>query len=154
MVSKFYKILLLIYVLAFIGCSTQKKQLEIASPTSFEKIESQPYGGLVEQKYLVITNKQHLKKVYAQINMIRKPSLPLPIVNFDSESIIALFMGQKNSGGFTVEIDSIIHKKDNSFVIIIKETTTTDMVSMAITLPFSIYKLNTPNPKIKFVKKH
>ena len=151
MENKFLKVLLLVCFLTLTSCSAQKSNY-YSSSISFEKIGSHSYGGFQEEIYYVITDIQLLKKIYTQINLARKPGLQLPTIDFDKECVVALFMGQKKSGGFAVEMDSIINKKNNSFEIIIKEISPIDMASMAITKPFIIYKLNIPNPKIKFIK--
>lgn len=150
MESKFLKTLLLICVLTFVSCSAQKNNLNYAS-ISFEKIESQSYGGYQHQHYLVITNINQLKKIYTQINLTRKPGLPLPTINFNNEIVVALFMGQKKTGGFKVEIDSLITYKDNSIDLFIKSSAPKSMSTMAITQPFSLYKLNTSSTKISFI---
>lgn len=130
---------LFIYCLCLISCSAQKTTSTNYSAISFKQITSQSHGGFNEEQYLVIKTIEDLKKVYTQINLFRKPGLPLPPVNFDNECIIALFMGQKKSGGYQIQIDSIKIKKDDSIEISVKETTPQGIASMAITQPFSIY---------------
>ncbi len=149
MENKFLKTLLIICALTFVSCSAQKNKSNAS--LSFKKIESQSHGGFQQQQFLVITNSKQLKKIYTQLNLTRKPGLPLPKIDFDNETVIALFMGQKNTGGFSVEIDSVINTGDSFVDIIIKENAPTGMASMAITHPFSLYKLNTSNSKINFI---
>jgi len=148
----FIKKILFFCCFCLISCSAQKKEVQNSSIVSFKKITNQSHGGSKEELYLIISNQKELQKVYAQINMFRKPGLAIPSVNFKNEKIIALFMGQKNTGGYMIEIDTIISKKDASIEIKIKETIpNNDMVTMAITHPFSIYLLYS-NAKISFKK--
>ena len=151
LLNNLFKIALYICTLSIISCSAQNKQSNQNIP-NFIKIVSQSHGGLLKEQYIVITNNKQLKGIYTQINLTRKPGLPLPSIDFEKEVVIALFLGQRNSGGYSINIDSIHVKKNTSFEVVIKETIPTDMVSLAITQPFSIYKLDLPNHNITFIK--
>lgn len=125
------------------SCATQNKNLK--KEVQLDLIESHSQGGFKTEQYNIVTNPIELQSLYTQLNLSRKPGLPLPNVDFNNESLIAIFMGQKMSGGFSIKIDSIKRINKTRVEIKLKETNPKDMASMAITSPFVIYKVSIPN---------
>ena len=140
----------LIYLISFISCGAQKQEIE--KEVTYELIESQSHGGYRNGQFQTIANQLDLKSLYTHLNLSRKPGLSLPEVNFETESIIALFMGEKMSGGYVIKIKSIQRINTNKIEIQIEETKPGDIATMAITSPFSIYKISIPNAKTSFSK--
>lgn len=145
-----FKLGIVVFTITLLSCGAKKQEME--KEVSFEVIESQSQGGYKVGQYQTITNPLDLKSLYTQLNLSRKPGLPLPEVDFESESIIALFMGEKMSGGYGIKIKSIRRISTSKIEIQIEETEPGDMASMAITSPFSIYKVSIPNVKTNFIK--
>jgi len=153
----------LIYVVLFplsifLSCNSTKESvasdvkkgdtLEIAKPMvdkNEEQVSSQEftillqeaYGGLEKDEQRVITTEKGLQEVYGIINRFRRPGIPIPKVDFQNHIVVALFMGEKTTGGFSTEVDSITMENEN-MVVHIKENgpKPTDNVTMAICQPF------------------
>ena len=117
-----------------------------------ELIEAHSNGGYKTEQYHTVTNPIELQSLYTQLNLSRKPGLPIPDVNFESESIIAFFMGQKMSGGFSIKIDAIKRINKTKVEIRLIETEPEDMASMAITSPYVVYKVSVPNIEVSIQK--
>ncbi|MCK5814358.1 MAG: protease complex subunit PrcB family protein [Flavobacteriaceae bacterium] len=150
MAKLFLRIGFLILMINIISCRAQKQEIE--KEVLCELIEVQSYGGYKLGQYQTITNQFDLKSLYTQLNLTRKPGLPIPEVDFESESIIALFMGEKMTGGYGIKIKSTRRISTSEIEIQIEETKPADMVTMAITSSFSIYKVSIPNAKTSFSK--
>lgn len=136
--------------ITLLSCGAKKQKME--KEISYELIESQSQGGYKVGQYQTITNPLDLKSLYMELNLSKKPGLPVPEVDFESESIVALFMGEKMSGGYDIKIKSIKRISTTKIEIQIEETSPNDMATMAITSPFAIYKVSIPNAKTNFMK--
>ncbi|NQY29574.1 MAG: protease complex subunit PrcB family protein [Flavobacteriaceae bacterium] len=149
--------LLLLTIL--IGCSSSKNVDTPAEKNnentqlSFEVLVEDQIGGFVKEEIRIIKNRESLLEVYGYVNRIRKPGFSIPKVDFSKETIIAVFMGEKTTGGFSVTIENV--KEENKKLIVkIKETKPgpKDMVTMAITQPFCFVKINNVGKEFVFEK--
>ena len=110
---------------------------------SFETLVENQTGGYVKEEIRVISDRKSLLEVYGYVNRIRKPGFSIPSIDFSKETVIAVFMGEKTSGGYAVSVESV--KEEGEQVIVqIKEIKpdTKEMVTMAITQPFCFVKIN------------
>ena len=109
----------------------------------FETLVEDQIGGYDKVQSLVISDRKSLLEVYGYVNRGRKPGFSIPSIDFSEETVIAVFMGEKTSGGYAVSVESV--KEEGEQVIIqIKEIKPgpKDMVTMAITQPFCFVKIN------------
>ena len=86
------------------NCTGKKSIINTNTEITFDKVTSQSHGGTLEEKFVLVKSNAELKKIFTQLNITRKPGIPLPLIDFDKESIIVLFLGQQNSGGHTIFI--------------------------------------------------
>jgi len=77
----------------------------------------------------------------------------MPEVDFASEMVIAVFMGEKTSGGYNIEIVEILETEDTLEVTISEtEPGADDMVTMALTYPEHIVSVaNTSDKEVNFI---
>lgn len=75
----------------------------------------------------------------------------LPVVNFEEEMVLAVFMGMRSTGGYSIEMVEII-EKDEVIEVMIEETVPgeDDMVAMVITYPEHIVKIEKTDKPIVF----
>ncbi len=75
----------------------------------------------------------------------------LPAVNFEEEMVLAVFMGMRSTGGYSIEMVEII-EKDEVIEVMIEETVPgeDDMVAMVITYPEHIVKIEKTDKPIVF----
>ena len=114
----------------------------------FEIVAQESHGGPLEAQYIEFKGKDTLNHFYTKVNMTRKPGLPVPEINFEKEAVVALCMGEKNTGGYSLEVDHIENTSEHQNVWIKEKTPNpTDMVATVICQPFTIVKFNkTGNP--------
>lgn len=74
-------------------------------------------------------------------------------IDFEEKMIIAVFQGEKNTGGYSIEITEII-EKDNSLKVYIKETVPGEncILTQALTSPYHIVELDKTDKEIKFMR--
>lgn len=148
--------ILLIFILIFLSMSGCKRQqtsplTQTSEPKSIE-IENEfrsDYGGVREKKEVVITDAETWQSVWQDLNSVREPMPELPQVDFSSQMILAVFMGEQRSGGYGINIDNIYKKDDDLFVKIVeKKPDPKGGVTLALTHPYHIVVI----PKIKYTK--
>lgn len=108
------------------------------SSNEFEIIYHNNSNGVPEKSYRLIRNIEDFRAFSLSINLKE-----IPKVDFEKSNVLILNMGQKNTGGYDVSLEKMIPENDK-LVAIIKETSPKkgDMVTMAITSPICIVKIN------------
>lgn len=117
----------------------------------FEVLVQHSHGGYDQPQIKVIKEPTELQAIYLKINMTRRPGFPIPEVDFDKEMIIALYMGEKNSGGYSITIDSVEETK-NELIINVKESEPGQIATTVICQPFCIVKMPTTKKEVVFKK--
>lgn len=109
---------------------------------SYEVIFEGSYGGKEEKSYKVIRSQEELEKIFKQIEIVGSSKAESVDVNFDKHRVVALFMGTRNTGGFSIGVSDVEVQGDTTYVMV-KETGPEpgEMVTMALTNPYSIVKI-------------
>lgn len=140
-------ILLIGMIVLFAACGAKQdsktKNSGMASKSiAYEVLVQDSYGGADNPEHRVITNAQELRKVYGIINRTRKPGIEVPEIDFSANTVVAIFMGERSSGGNHIEIEKVEEHEDG---IEVKTRNikpgTGEMTTMAITHPFIFVKL-------------
>jgi fructose-1,6-bisphosphatase len=100
--------------------------------TTFELLKEEAYGGRENESNVVLKSQSELDKLYADLNLGAAPK-----INFESNKVVALFMGQKSSGGYSISIRKITVDGDTTTVSV-KRTLPEGMATMALTAPYCI----------------
>lgn len=124
----------LMMILALVaGCGQQAGEA-----LKFETIDQGTYSGITEKKAVLITDEASwgaLWKSHTQEGAA-------PAVPFGQESVLAVYLGERSSGGYGVTVSEV--RIDGSKVIVtVQETKPASgtMTTSAITQPFHLVKL-------------
>lgn len=112
---------------------------------SYQVLTDSAYQGKQQQSYEVIDNQEDLIKLYRTVK-----DEEIPEVDFSKSRIVALFMGEKNTGGYAIGIDEIKEVKDK-VIIKVKKSSPNGMATMAFTQPYMIARVDTTK-KIEFTE--
>ncbi|AWG26418.1 protease complex subunit PrcB family protein [Flavobacterium kingsejongi] len=136
------KLATLAVTLLLFSCNTGKKVVSNESAPEFKVLTVSEYKGKEKKMYEVIQNEAQLKALYAAVE-----DPEVPTIDFKKSRIVALFLGEKNSGGYGIAVDKVT-EKDNVVWVTVKETKPAagEMSTMAITRPFTIVKIHTTKP--------
>lgn len=135
------KLLFIPIILLLISCGTSKIEKNVA----YQILTESEYKGKKRQTYEVIDNHVDLKMLYKAVE-----DDYIPQVDFAKSKIIALHLGEQRTGGYGIGVEKISQKGDKVYVKI-KKTYPNDMVTMSITSPYTIIKIDT-SKKIEFVE--
>ena len=80
----------------------------------------------------------------------------IPAIDFEKETVVAVFSGQKNSGGYSIKIERILSQKRGSvesIVVLFRETVPTpgSMQTRALTFPGHVVVIQKSVAKFSFV---
>lgn len=138
-------VLLLVTILFLISCTYQVKQV------SFEIIEKGYYSGIVEKQNLVIDSNESWSILWEHLKSNIEPAPSIPEIDFSKNTVIAVFQGEKSTGGYSIEVTKI-EEFEGKIIVKIKERNPGpgEIVTEAFTQPYNIEKISKTNKKIEF----
>lgn len=132
------KLVALLAVVALFSCNSTKSKT-----VSHQVLTDSSYKGKTTESYEVIDNHDDLKKLYDTVE-----DKLVPNVDFAKSRVVALFMGEKNTGGYAIGIESIRQEK-GKVIVKVQKSYPEGMATMAFSQPYMIAKINTTK-KIEF----
>jgi hypothetical protein len=133
------KLVALLSVLILFSCNSAKTSKTV----SYQVLTDSAYKGKKKESFEVIDNHDDLKKIY---NLVEDELVPN--VDFAKSRVVALFMGEKNTGGYAIGIEEV-RQEGNKVIVKVKKSYPDGMTTMAFTQPYLIAKINTTK-KIEF----
>jgi len=136
---------------------TKPKDIEPVERTdnslSFETVDKRFWSDYAEEKKYVITNNRDWSDLWYKVYLPDKYSkIDLPKVDFTKEIVIAVFQGEKNKGGYLIEIKKIVEDKQDLNVYVNEISPhPRAAVTFAFTRPYHIIKLQKTGKKVKFI---
>lgn len=150
--------LFVIYIFLLSSCSsssTINKQTMIISQDTitFETLAEDFYGGMTDSKFIVIKEETTLNEIYKLINKSKSPGIKIPIINFEKETVLVLFLGEKSSGGHSISVEQILDENEK---VTVKYKVTLpklgEMVTTVMTQPYCIIKIPKTLKEVVFKK--
>ena len=134
-VDKFTAVIVLVLV-SVSGCVQTQEPPE--QPPDFETISRGGFGGLDEQGDYVIDSEGEWSEL---LNRTRIRFQEPPAIDFSRSTVIAVFLGTRSTGGYTIEIKDIA-ETDDEVTVYVEETSPGpgENVIMAVTQPYHIVK--------------
>ena len=148
-----------IYIFLLSSCSSSstinKQTIIISQDTiTFETLAEDFYGGMTDSKFIVIKDETTLNEIYKLINKSKSPGIKIPIINFEKETVLVLFLGEKSSGGHSISVEQILDENEK---VTVKYKVTLpklgEMVTTVMTQPYCIIKIPITSKEIIFDKK-
>jgi hypothetical protein len=111
---------------------------------SFKTIAKGLRSGIREPSQIAIHSQGEWQKLWRQHTSTSTAPAPLPTVDFDKEIVAAVFLGEKPTGGYGVEISSA-EVADRALTVFVRETSPKPgaIVTQAINQPFHIVRIET-----------
>ena len=116
-------------------------------------IEKGLFSGVTEKKNLVIRTQDEQARLWNKHTSMRILPPEAPVIDFTKDMLLAVFMGQKPSGGFVVEIRRV-EKYENELVVFFSEVepSANAMVTAVLTQPHHIIRIEESNLSVEFKK--
>jgi len=137
------KKLLIIPIIAMMASCNCKKEAageekgSSRQPT-FEVLSESAYQGRENESFEIVKDKATLEALYQSVNIEN-----VPVIDFTQQRVVALFLGQKNSGGHAIKVKNVTEKDNKVYVEVEKlGPKPGENATMAITNPYTIVKIN------------
>lgn len=141
---------LLILILVFTGCNSKKTTTGPVGATTtragdsyFEVLKKSEYGGREAASETVIKTQAELNLLYKELSLGAAP-----VVDFSKKNVVAIFIGQKSTGGYSVGIKNVSVDGDTATVTLFHKAPD-GMATMVLTQPYCIAVV-IKTPKIEF----
>lgn len=129
------------------------EEKEVGVSLEFETVEKGFFSGITEQKKLIIKTRDQWKNLWNKHTSIRLPPSEVPAIDFTKNMIIVVFMGQKPTGGFAIEITKIKKYKDEIVTSFAEGRPPSDaLVTQVLIQPYHIVKVKRSNLPVRFKK--
>ncbi len=127
-------------VFLVIGCLAFSKK-PASGPLPFETVLAGQHSLIDTSAVFVVDNAENWNRIWhlAQGNV--EPMPELQPIDFEKYNAIAVFMGTKNSSGYSVEISEISRVGDNLYLKVINHIGGGGMMLPVITTPYHIVKI-------------
>jgi protease stability complex PrcB-like protein len=110
----------------------------------FKTIAKGVRSGIREPSQIGIRSQSDWLKLWRQHGSTSTTPAPVPNIDFDKEIVVAVFLGERPTGGYAVEISSA-EVTDASLTVFVKETSPNPgaIVTQGFTQPFHIVRIET-----------
>lgn len=114
---------------------------------------SDSYGGVFEQRQVVIKSEDAWQSLWQEIFHTREPMPDVPAIDFSANMVIGVFMGERRTGGYSIDITAVRDTEQRRYVLY-EETAPApnSMVTMAFTHPYHIVVVPQTDLPVQFVK--
>lgn len=131
------KLILLILIGMLISCSTSQKTND--GKPLYEVLYQDAYAGASIQFYEIVTESKEYKMLLNDDKLKKK----ITANDITTSNFLILNLGERNSGGYAIAVDSI-EETSESIIVTVKEVTPKpgEPVTLAMTYPMCIVKIN------------
>jgi len=121
------------------------------SKLPFETIDQGFDSGYRERAALAVRTEEAWRVVWKHHRAPLQPMPERPFVDFNQEIVIAVFLGERPTGGFTVKIRRI-EQRVHSVHVLVQETVPdpNSMVTQALTSPYHIVRVKRLELPVEF----
>lgn len=127
----------LMFVAFACNCKKNSIQNKVTESLLFRTLLTSQNQGRDVQSNIVVNNQKDLDLLFKSVGNDDSPK-----VDFDKHQVVALFLGVRNTGGYSISVDRV-EEVDNKIVVYSHvENPDGGMVTMAITNPFVIAEIN------------
>lgn len=133
--------------LAITGCTASTRE-EIPFTVVAEGETAADYP---DQQGIVIGSPAEWEELWEQLHRYTIPRPALPEVDFTQHTVLAVFAGEKPSGGYTIQVERIT-QTDQTVIVYVTETAPgpRDITTMMITYPYQVVKIPHTSLPVRF----
>jgi hypothetical protein len=109
---------------------------------AFTSVQRGAYSGVTERKAVLISDEVGWRSNWQQLTARQVPAPEAPAMDFSQHSVLAVYMGEKNSGGYAVEITGV-EVAGGKLKVTVRQTSPGPgaMVTQALTQPFHMVRI-------------
>lgn len=133
------------------GTATATPRIQTPHDISFVTIEEGSYGGEKTKKQITIKTQSAWQNEWTAMKRGESPTPTLPLVDFDRYMLVAVFMGERNTGGHGIAMTKIT-ETNTGLVVAVNEVSPGNgcMVTQALTQPYHVVQIPKSNKPVTF----
>lgn len=133
------------------ACAVEQKDVDVYQiVVPFSTIEKGSLSGITRPRQFVIDSNQDWGIFWRTHK--ERGNVKLPVVNFETEMVLAIFAGQQPSGGYSIKIEKIkLIDETLKIYFSYREPGPSENVTLAITQPYHIVRAEKRKGKIEFI---
>ncbi|HBC47129.1 MAG TPA: hypothetical protein DEO84_10560 [candidate division Zixibacteria bacterium] len=132
-------ICLVLSILTIFACSATGRKTIPDGPVAYTVILSGSHSSADKYEVKLVTTKKDWENTWQIAKGGEEPLPGIPSVDFSHQNVIAVFMGQRSSSGYKIEISSI-EKKGAVLRVHVKKYETPGMLTV-MTNPFTLVRV-------------
>jgi hypothetical protein len=149
--ARMKKTIILVSLLSMgLACSIAGRKTAPDGPLAYSVILSGSHSQADSFQVKLITNSRDWEKTWQIVAGAEEPLPKIPTIDFDSQCVIAAFMGSRSSSGYKIEITSI-EKKGENLRVHVKKYETPGMLTV-MTNPFTLVRLPRGKYKLEVIE--
>ncbi len=136
------------------GCHTgqsaggEKAKAKEGDPVMHTSLNRGQYSGVSEAGTMVIRSESQWDSIWRVTFQVIEPAPERPAVDFTSETVIAVFSGMQNSGGYSVDVTGVAQKgKTWTITTVITKPGSDCFTTTVITQPFAFSRVKGMAPE-------
>lgn len=108
-------------------------------------------SGFKDNRFYLITEQVELKSAWDSIFVNHMQKDPLPKVDFKTNEVYLIAMGEQTSGGYTIKVESVIETKKEVIINVIKSKPGKSCMTTSImTYPYQLFMFSEKNKTVRF----
>ncbi len=124
---------------------------EKALPDVFMVLEQGTHSGIAAQRFDTVRDQAALRSLWREHRAGASPAPPMPEVDFSKEMVVAAFAGQKNTGGYQLNLTGLDRRGGRIDISLSLTQPGPDcLVAQALTQPFVIVRIPHSNKPVNF----
>lgn len=126
-------------------------------PIPFSTIDKGMKSGLSERKFIIIKSEKKWENIWRLHKAPLVPEKQIPLIDFRQEMIVAVFSGEKKTGGYGIEITKIEENRYRTELIVYfleAQPRSNAIVTQALTQPYHIVKAARTGFTVKFIPRN
>jgi protease stability complex PrcB-like protein len=121
--------------------------LMLQAPASMRTVARGDQSFIESERQVVARSSAEWNAIWRQ----HDPDRPVPAVDFSKEMVVGVFLGSRNTGGYSVEIVSASVEQDALIVRYRQRTPPPDAITaQVITMPFQLVAIPKTDAAVKF----
>ncbi len=148
-----FSLIFLLGTIVLSSCKSGKEATPTGTAIKFSEIKTGTNSSYSEFTTFEIHNFQELAEVWSNFftKYDRKP--PIPKIDFENKMLIAAALGERNSGGYSIKIKSVL-ETNQTMIVVTEETKPGNTCNSATVMvyPFQLVEISKTGKPITFTK--
>ena len=139
--------ILIVFTLVVVRCApTAEKEIPFTVVTTGHTVADYP-----NQEGIVITSMDEWEAMWEKLHRFTTPRPELPDVDFAQHILLAVFAGEKRSGGYAIQVERVTQTDEIVMVYASEISPGPEEITIAqITFPYQIVKISHTNLPVRF----